>query len=304
MSDPYEALFPPDDEEQVPDWYACHVAGSYQSNWELLRFASASNFLQATRALAHVISARETALNRGQSEAETSFVLRLNWRVFVSGPLLAATVMPSFALEAFLRHCAEVALRDQVASRDPFELALGKFESLSFPERVSMALRLTQNEPLTKDVEAAVAAQIEFRNATVHDAPWMRDEHGNLLRTKRGRVGLVPEATMFGGHYPLLSSDPMALRLSHARRAVDGHDQVVAQFATGSEEFWENFLRSFGPAVVSSVNITAVGGSVWRDYEGVEAAWDQVLEWEAAIPREKHEEYMRNLLRRDGLKST
>jgi hypothetical protein len=115
MPDPFDSLFPPADAEGAAAWYREHVAGSYASNWGFLRDAAASSFFHAAQALWGVIEAAERGSSNGQPRGETCSVLSLNWKLFASGPLLAATLTPAFAIEAFVRHFAEVGIRAETS---------------------------------------------------------------------------------------------------------------------------------------------------------------------------------------------
>lgn len=298
MSDPFEALFPPTDPDDVRAWYGEHVAGTYTSNWAFLRDSAASSFFQGTQAIARVIGACQRGIEADQPRGETSAVLHLNWKLFASGSLLAATLTPAFALEAFLRHFAEVGIWRSTSRLESFERALAKFDASPYHDRLAAACALGGVDPLAGELSSTVSALVEFRNSTVHDSPLLRDPHGNLLRTKRGRVGRLPEEQLFGGLFPILIADPMPLDLEHARRAVDTHDRVVAHFErSAAPEQWHAFMESFGTVRVTSLNITALGGAIWDQAAEVQAGWRRVREWERSIPDEEHEAYLRGLLR-------
>ncbi len=139
MTDPFEGIFLPPEEKDIPAWYAEHVEGTYTSSWDFLRASAASSFLWASRSLDGVMAAWERGVKGNRSPAEISSVLFMNYKVFVSGPLLSATVLPAFALEAFVRHCAEIAVRRQTNSVAVLELAMVSL--IHFPRLKGRSLR-------------------------------------------------------------------------------------------------------------------------------------------------------------------
>lgn len=149
-----------------------------------------------------------------------------------------------------------------------------------------------------------LGALVEFRNAVAHDAPLLRAQHGQMLHVKRGRVKVAHKDAPFGGYYPVLAVQSMPLGLEHALRAVSTHDQLVAHFRSkASPAFWSEFMSSFGPVRTSSLNITALGGPVWAEAEDRGHRWQQILEWDAAIPLVDRESHVRDVLRRSVVKA-
>src|SRR5687768_15130653 len=99
------------DPDVYREYYAEHLLGTARSNWPTLRLASASLACQAARQFAEVFNLwqrlnSETDKPRGEIE----FVIQFNYATLVSGPALAAMLLPSFAIEAFLRLVTEVKL--------------------------------------------------------------------------------------------------------------------------------------------------------------------------------------------------
>lgn len=304
MVDPFEALFPPTEGDDLAEWYRSYVVGTYVSNWEFLRTSASSSFLQAVRAVSGVLQAWEAGRNSDQQPVgETSNVLFMNYRLFATGPLLSATLTPVFALEAFSRHALEIGIRRQVSGVEAFELAVGKGEALPLRQRLELLARLSEAESVPPDVMAPVDALVEFRNATVHDAPLLHDSIGNLLRVKRGTIKPLDETNVFRGEYPVLGLQSMPLNLGHARQAVDAHDGVVQYIEEhSSNEYWTAFMQSFGKARTTSLRIKDLGGRIWRQWEALHDAWNQALEWDNSIPAEERESYFRDLVRREVVK--
>lgn len=303
MSDPFAGLFPPLDADGAASWYRENVVGTYTSNWAFLRAAAASNFISSARAVWGIIEAAKRGSEKGIRAAEVSSVLSLNWKLFASGPLLSATITPAFAIEAFIRFFAEISIKRTAPSLETLQLALGRFENLGFAERIRSARELSGAAEFPKELNRSLSALIEFRNAVAHDLPHVHDRFGTFMRVKRGSIGRVDEATIFGGLYPLLNTQTMPLDISHAKRAIDTHDELVEHFQTTSDsDCFDQFMASFGSARETSLRIKDLGGAVWKQAEALSEAWQSLLEWEGAIPSEEHESYMRDLLRQQMLR--
>jgi hypothetical protein len=295
----------PGDGESVAEWFADHFAYRLNSSWDFLRTAASSNYLAAARGLSGVAKVWNRLAAGERSAAEQLFFLEFNYKMSASGPLLAATLTPAFALEALVRLVAEVALRDASAEEAAFRLSVAGFEAQPFDQRVDLASELAGGSKLPPTLRERVSSLIAFRNATVHDTPLLMLPTGRFHKTTRGRTSLFDDSQAFKQHYPVLSQSNMPLALAHARRAVDVHDEVSTHiFETASDEF----MAAFGTMVSTATHnglqrIAQLGGPMWEESARLDEYWTEtILPWADSVPLDEQEEFLRDMTRRSRVK--
>jgi hypothetical protein len=299
----------PDSAREVPDhlidFYRHNLAGTYTSNWAFLRTAAASSFRLAAASFQNVIDAWQRGrANPRLSRAEVCSILYLNYGFFVSGPALAATLLPVFALESFLRYCAEVGLRMQSTGPDALRLALAAYDSQAFEERARSVASFSGAAPFEKELLRQLTALVSFRNAAAHDVPLYQMPSGHLVQTRRGKSSLFDESNLFEGMYPRLAESNMPLTLRHARRAVDTHDAFVQHIAqAAASDFRDEFLRLLSPEQGKDHLIKSLGGKLWNESEQLATFWQQeVFAWSATVTVDEADDYLRGLARREHVK--
>src|SRR5690349_856407 len=92
----------PDDDEYIARLDAW-LAGTYTSGWPVLKKATASAALGATRATCELLKTASRIERKSSSRGEASFLVDSNYDIECIGPCLSATLLASFSLEGFLR---------------------------------------------------------------------------------------------------------------------------------------------------------------------------------------------------------
>jgi hypothetical protein len=296
----------PEDPDNPEQWFKENLAFKYNSNWDFLRHAAASSYFTAGHALSNIVTSWQNAGGTDVTRrAERSTILQFNYKMGVSGPLLAATLTPAFALESFARLCAEIGLRRHIEDVTALAAALGGYDVQSFSDRIATMLRVAGAPTLPNDLANRVDTLIEFRNSTVHDTPLLMLDTGTFARLRRGKVGHFDDATAFRGRFPVLSQSNMPLTLGHAMASISIHDEVVDHvFDRCAEEFTEYFVDLASPATHSGrKRIRDFGGEVWTQCEKLDEYWTNVvLDWEDAIPLRERDDFMRGLVRTSQVK--
>src|SRR5688572_16605602 len=113
------------DPEISREFYVEHLLGTARSNWPTLRLAAASLACHATRQFAELVNLWHRLRSENEKTAgEIEFLVHFNYGTLVSGPALASVLLPSFAIEAFLRLITEVSLYETTEGPDALRLAL------------------------------------------------------------------------------------------------------------------------------------------------------------------------------------
>lgn len=300
MSDLIDPRAFSDDPETLQQYYKEHVLGTVASSWSFLREASAANVFQATAAFGRVIDIWNRKNDEGKDSAGTLlFLIQFNYSVSLSGPALSAVLTPAFALEAFLRLSAEIALYDLVEGAPALRLALNGFDAHAFESRFAAMTDLIGIPPLSSELRRDVQALVTFRNSVAHDTPMVYGPEGLLLQFKRGQTKLVQTPTD-GAAFPRLPESRFPLRIGDGLRAVNIHDSIVAHVAVhASPEFQEAFQSRCHERLVG---IQDLGGPNWAAASEVDRAWEEVLKWSSGISKEETESAYRSIVRQLTMK--
>lgn len=279
--------------------------GKFSTSWMFLRAASCASFRGSAAAVSRLCTtcAREIATKGPVATAEAALLLELNYTYGTSGVLLGAVLTPAFAIESMTRLLAEITLLRQTESDDAYLLAISGFDVLSFEDRVHRLLQLLECPPLPSDLAARLKALIAFRNGSAHDAPHFFSHSGRLLQAKRGKAKNVDVVKPYDGLYPLLSEEALPLTLSHARQAVDTHDDLLAHImshvGTRVEQTYEELVS---PAYHAIHPIKVIGGDVWSKGEALAAYWERTLvPWFSSVPRAERSDFLVQLQRRANI---
>lgn len=304
MSDDFDTHWLPDNRDAMRRWYLENVAGTYHSNWWFLISAAASSFFIAARGLSETIEAWKRARERGQDRAETTFVLELNYERLVSGPLIAAVLAPSFALESFLRLCAEIALKLHTKSAHAFQLAISGYDTRAFEDRVHDGIALSRACEIPDDLRKSAGVLIAFRNSLVHDMPLSHSESGALQYVKRGREKTVQEDKVYEGMYPLMYDNTMPLSLRHAKTALVTHDRVMHHIMDQADEKFIESLKKLAPTQLIAECMQGVVQSYnWDQTDPLIEFWEStVLKWYQSIPMKERKKYLEARTRRSKVK--
>lgn len=291
--------------EDVKRYYATHVQDTFYSKWHFLRWSSASSFLCAARGFSELIQIWEKNVERnGHDRAEVGDFLTFQYKVRVAGPISSAVLMPAFAIESFLRFYAEVVLAEQTTTGTAWRLALSGFDNKNFPERLKSLLGVIGVKPIPKQLNDSVKNLVSFRNDFVHDIPLWNIEGGYQFHFRKGKDKLIKVDKAFGGDYPLLDRHVMPMKLSHARRALTTHDELVTYIINQSPKDFISLLeKRAGRPFSQDIHIRALLGVFWDQAAATEKFWtDEVLSWFDVIPIKEQIKYVRNRMRKSRIK--
>jgi len=235
--------------------------------------------------------------------AEIGLLLDLQYGMTVSGPITAAILMPVFAIESFLRLCAEVILAEQTNGAEGWRLALSRFDKRKFSDRLSRAITFSGATPIPEELAQSVKNLIDFRNDLVHDAPLWNIPGGGQVHVKYGETRLLEEENAFGGEYPLLHTHVMPLKLEHAKRAVAAHDGIVNHIMEhGGSEFM-TLLDNRAYVERGSKLILSLGGDIWEKADLIGEFWDtKILPWFERITIEERKNFIHRWTRKSRVK--
>jgi hypothetical protein len=288
------------------EWFQSYLAFKYNSNWDYLCHAAASSYFAAGHALSMAVASWQTAGGtRSQGQAERALTLELHYKFFVSGPILAATLMPVFALESFTRMASEIGLRRHIHDPLALAVAVAGYDAQSFGDKIATMLDVVGAQKPPAELASRVEALVEFRNNTVHDTPLLLLDTGRFERLKRGKIVHFDDAAAHRGEFPVLSQSTMPLTLGHAKRAIQVHDSMVTHiFDCCHEEFRQSFRDFASPATHSRRRmIQDFGGELWGQCDRLNEFWENtILPWEKAIPLTERADCMRDMERRHTMK--
>jgi hypothetical protein len=301
--DPFGSVIPPEEPAAYSAWYHQYMAGTYQSNWDFHRMAAASLFYTAYNGVAAALEIWMKGLQSNEADIDLGARVDLAWKLYASGPLLGATLTPVFALEAFTRYCAEVAYHRTMASETDANRLLADFDKASLMGRFGILERLMVFGPLSRQAKDEIDVLVKFRNAAVHDRPLRRQHDRTKTELRDGKTQRADPTGFGSGRYPRLGLDSWPLRLAHASHAAQVHDSVIDHFRdTTHPQCWSDFRESFGSVRVSSIRIKDVGGPAWTNAGELDDMWKQFEEWDSAIPSERIETRVREILARAAIK--
>lgn len=297
--DPFGSIFPPSQDGNSDEWYDTYLLGTYRSNWDYLRGASASSFRCACRGVGEALDIWGRGLFAEVDRIDLSAEVAMAWMIHASGPLLASTQMPMFALEALTRYCAEIALNHLGDGEANITEKLKQFDRSNLMSRLRILHTFGVYGPLPRKLKDEIHSLSEFRNASVHDRPLMRARKYTFVQNADGQRMKVDPRTVKATAYPRLSMGITPLRLQHAIRATAVHDALVDHFEhTASSGVWDSFTKSFGPIRVSSIRIADSGSDFWDEAVRIDDLWGDYLEWDLTISLESREARVREHLAR------
>ncbi|MDW7711185.1 MAG: hypothetical protein SCH98_11995 [Deferrisomatales bacterium] len=292
------------DAASAAEYYEKHVEGTFDSKWRLLRQSCFSCYMSAAEKFSGLMKAWRRGVEAGRAPGEVCAVLTMNYDMIVSGPVVAAVVMPVFAIESFFRLCAEAVLAESTSSPESWRLAVHGFDKKNFRERIDSALELSGTDAFPKDLSADLNSLVEFRNDFAHDAPVWNLPNGLQARIKHGKVKQHRvEGLASGDRYPVLGTKELALNLDHAKNSMLIHDRLVEHVMEHCGEGFLDTLKSRLNVDKGPYRIQAIGTKIWEQADSVAAYWEEeVIPWFQAVPEAKKLGFMRTHLRRARIK--
>ncbi len=290
-----------DTPEKAQEFYSRVLEDRFYSQWGFLKNASLACLNSALAGFCSMINSwQENQESGSQDRAETKFLLGINYAFYVSGPMLAATIFPVFALESFMRSCAEVVLTRCTVGQQTWRLALDGFDRNSFEERLNIVLALTDSEKCPKDLIQSIKNLVSFRNDVVHDIPLWNAPFGALVRIKRGKIPPIENSKQYGGMFPDLQGHRIPITPGHAKKAIEIHDGVVHHIFKNEE-----FLKAFDKVTLdpSAKLMKDSASDIWNQIDKIDRLWkEEVLPWFDSIPLEEEQKMMRFFRRKSKIK--
>lgn len=123
------------------------------------------------------------------------------------------------------------------------------------------------------------------------------------MKNKRGKAKLLKKDQLYEGEYPLLNSHEMPINLTHAKKAIDIHDELIAHIMKhGNEEYIELFkqrsLLDSGKIVIKTD-----GDYIWNVASNIEKLWNkEFLPWFNSIPISEVHKILKIHLKRSQIK--
>ncbi len=219
-----------------------YFEGTYKSNWYFLIQAARSNLLVAAIETQKLKGIYERAVARRQRPAETWFVMDLNYKLALAGPLLGTILSASAAIEVFLRMCMRACFEKDTPQRRRglgtsrmVSAKLAEFDKLSAVKKLKCAYRKLLDRTCPSRLGEEFKHLVTFRNNCFHADPVVILSTGDDETTRRDRI--LPVSPLQGEppDYPFLWASNRPLSLSHALRAIRLHDAIVRElFVDGS----------------------------------------------------------------------
>jgi hypothetical protein len=251
--------------------------------------------------LEELLNIWQRMMERGQPKGEIDGLVRLNYQLSDLGTALAAVLVPAFALEAATRLIAEVTLYERCDGASALRLAVNGLDVLPFRERVTQCGELVTGKNVPHPVLNEIDALIGFRNSMAHDAPTINAPAGDLIQYKRGKTRIVEPVKQDAMAYPRLTVGPIPLDVSHILRAIDAHDAFVAWLRDAAPSGFADQFHDRTDDQLSLIRDMAPGR--WADLGPVVEAAERLRSWLAEVTSAEREGFMRDLKRRNTLKS-
>ncbi len=267
-------------------WYDENIVGTLDSSWDFHRTAALSSYSAAYEQLAKIRKEwKANPVRREQQPELTMMAVYTGYSFGASGPLLSSILLPVFAIESFIGLCAYAHFIQDNQSLSTLAFTLQGFDRQSFPERINTIIQLTCSVNPPKDLIWEVSDLIEFRNSTAHDSPFLNAPMGVQLSLKNKKVNPGTETTKYG-YYPRLFLTPLPLDLSHCRRAINTHDQLVDFILTNAnDDFLKSFFNIRNDVDRGIPRIAALDGRLWKEAENFQMFWSkEVVPWIEDLP--------------------
>ncbi len=261
------------DPAEFQEWFNHKVRGQIFSSFDVLCAAAASCGMHAYREVGQLLLGYNRFIESAQiSRAEWAFVQGINYQHNTLGPLLSATLLPAFALEALIRLLAEVALTSRIKSEediDSIALALAGFDALNANQRVERALSMA-GIPCPAGIKSDCVDLIEYRNRTVHASPEHVVGLGNVRHFKRGDF---KQHVARNTRYPTNVDVLFGISPRHVTVAIDAHDNLLSHLLENAHPGFRAVLEKRYRNQLQLIRKRTLKFQ-WESVTEIETGWD------------------------------
>ena len=294
--------------------------GSYQSPWRFLVMSSRSNLIHAIDLTSKLFEEYQEKIRNETKPGEIYHTITTAYQIFLAGPLLAAIILATAAIENLfrlsMRSFYERKLSKEIrghGTKGWIAKKLREFDDLNTFKKRDYLYGTLLNRECSKDLRDEFKFLFRFRNECFHSDPILRRTDGRDETTKYGKAKIVSNEKEINPEYPLIWASNRPLSLTDSIRAIRVHDRIVKDLLSETdlsyllesldtdEDEWKTFdiieSEYYFSRAFSKEGLTP------EELDKLSATWDVLVELQLGlVTDEEKRHYQTELLRKVVIK--